>query len=210
MIKRVVFLLIILFISTQAQTAKTEKSELEVKADLLRKYYNKSVKYPDSVEIKIKFFNAFPDNFDELTALYGYDYEEGPGILYSVGNAHMNNLFRNLAAIVPKRDYYRKLIKIGTGGKRAGYKITLSAVTLIKSFIQNEFFENPALAADVLEEFSDTEIESFFFFFFDAPHPVWKSIPKELMPIKKINPRVFMLMKSGLEKALKYIKKNGH
>jgi hypothetical protein len=195
----IIFFVIFLYYGIYSQESNGIEDTIELKAQLLTEYYKQAIQYPDSCEIQRKFFSVFPESFKELQSLYGYD--EEPAILYDSNYEHIENLFNKLICI-SKEEYYLKLIRIGIGGHWDA-----DAVFWFQNQLRNKVLEDPRFTTEILREFQDNEIESFFYFFFSDIHPKWEIIPNELQVIQNYDKHIFDLMKEGFEKA---IEDSGH
>ena len=111
------------------------------------------------------FIRSFPNTFEEMHDLFGYDENEGPGIYYdnNFGGA-MIKLFSELDPI-NKSVYYKKYIDICLNGQ-------WEADHIRKGFgIYKKLIERPIDAYSYLAIREDKEIQSVFRFILDGPHP---------------------------------------
>ncbi|HKK83682.1 MAG TPA: hypothetical protein VJ958_05580 [Atribacterota bacterium] len=165
----------------------------------LKKYYAMSIdlKGESSNTAKKMFFNEFPDSFSELKEIYGYDEEKDTlilGYLYDSSFQHIYKLFRELDTVIEKKDYYKKLIFISKDGYWQS-----DGVAIFQRVLQDKIKENLKLTCSLLSPMSDSEIISFWYFYFDGPSPVEK-VPEDLEEVKQINKRIYNLLNEGLKK----------
>ena len=172
-------------------------------AKKLTDYFSK-VHGPDSVKYQKLFFAAFPDNFTDLNGVYGYNsnmedtaYHGAP--LY---DGHEHIFFFFTLTTIPEKDFYQKIINIAIGGHWDA-----DAVNYFQRGLQTKVLQNPKLTFDLLEPKSDTEIKSFFFFFFHAIHPRYENIPGELQTLETYDRRIYKMLEQGFKEA---ISKSGH
>jgi hypothetical protein len=173
-----------LFISLSIQSQ-------EVFPELLNRYYLNSFG-EDSVKFRKLFFENFPSNYNDFQHVYGY--ENGKkGELYDVGFKHIHELFNQLECI-NDTVYYKKLVDISLNGSWDA-----DAVSYFQRGVWSRVFKNPQLATHILSLYSEEEIKSFFLFFFDGIHPMWKEIPRELIVIKDIDENIYAYLGKALK-----------
>jgi len=158
----------------------------------------------DSAKYQKLFFTAFPDNFTDLNGVYGFNsnindtaYHGAP--LYD-GQEHIFFLFE--LTTIPEKDFYQKILNIAIGGHWDA-----DAVNYFQHGLDNKVLQNPKLTIDLLKVKSDSEIKSFFFFFFHGIHPRYENIPGELHTMKIYDSRIYKLLEQGFKEA---ISKSGH
>lgn len=138
-----------------AANTPVAQSELEIKAANLSKLY-------DDKNCR-EFIDAFPGNFRDFYALYGFDEEKGAHILYSK-TEHITYFFD--CSDVAGNEKLKKAIDIGIGGKwdaDATAMFQASSFDLVKKF--------PNETAAKLDNLPDEKAASFWYFLFDGPHP---------------------------------------
>jgi hypothetical protein len=168
--------------------------QLKAKAARLQKYYAKAVQGPDTVKYQKLFFEEFPANFRGLERLYGY--QDTACILYEKADEHIYTLFNHLVCVPPKA-YYEKIIDLAIGGKWDA-----DGISEFQHGLHEHFIKDPAFAFGLLQRKSDNDIESFWVFYFDGPHPPDKA-PDELDGMKTSFPRVHKIMQTALKKVQK-------
>ncbi len=150
----------------KAQT-ETNSSVLAVKSPEIQnnKFGDKAAKlneYYDKKNCK-EFVNAFPNNFEELSNLYGYEAGTEGHILF-LKPEHINYFFD--CSEVADNEKLSKSIKVGIGGKWDADNI--------------EEFQNSTYAIvkkhsdetkQILDNLPDEKSASFWYFLFDGPHP---------------------------------------
>jgi hypothetical protein len=99
----------------------TRNLTIDERIKILQESYRNyaSTKTVDTVKYQQQFFNAFPDNFKDFEAIYGFDDNTGveaplyKDLQYS---PHIDSLFNKLK-VIDKEAYYSKLISVSIGGK---------------------------------------------------------------------------------------------
>jgi hypothetical protein len=111
------------------------------------------------------FFCAFPDSFENMQEVFGFDIEEGAAPLYDhPTGTNVIQYFRHLESI-PDSIYFDKYVKINING-------VWEADNIREAFnFGSRLSENTKNACMALSKFSDIEIKSVFRFIFDGPHP---------------------------------------
>jgi len=126
----------------------------------------KSASESERLLIESNFFCAFPNSFQEMEQLFGFDMKTGiaaPLYQYPEG---MNTIlfFSNLKSIDPDV-YYQKYVNINLGGY-------WQADNIGGSFgLARKFYEQPEEFCEQLAKRTDEELLSVFHFMFDGPHP---------------------------------------
>jgi hypothetical protein len=154
-------------------------------------------KSSDTVKFQQQFFYAFPDNFIDFEEIYGFDDSTGnEAPLYKDLQYyhHIKSLFNKLN-IIDKIEYYTKLINLSIGGKWDA-----DNVSLLQSGLRRHVYDDINLTTGILSKYKDEEIRSFWYFFFDEPHPNEK-LPNELKQIK--DKRIYDLMFQSYQQVLK-------
>jgi len=179
-----------------------------LKAQKLVEYADKIMTSPDNDSIlhyKRLFFNSFPQSFTDLINIYStkrfidgiykmdssIDPNPGPNVEYAV--LHISTIFNNINCIDYKK-YINRLIDISIGGYWYW-----DAVSYFWSGLDDKLRNNPVSFLEELQNRTDEEIESFWFFYFDGPHPP-DEIPEHLRFVKEYDQRVYILMMKGLLK----------
>ena len=182
------------------ETWAKDSTILKAKAQKLRELYTLSTSGTDTEKYQKLFFLEFPNTYLELVRIYGYEGENDEdlraGFLHEESTDHIYSLFNNLKTI-PKKDYYNKIIKMSFGGKWQS-----DGVSIIRECIDIKFKEDPYFGFTLLSKYPDKDIHSFWYFFFDGPHPIEQS-PKEFSEMKKSFPKVYNIMLSTLKEVQK-------
>ena len=76
------------------------------------------------------------------------------------------------------------------------------AVSAFEVGVEEHFIQNPSFAFKMLSNFSDKDIHSFWYLYFDGPHPP-EQTPPEFFEMKKSFPKVFNIMLKALKKVQK-------
>lgn len=109
------------------------------------------------------FFCAFPNSFDRMQAIFGYDNEKGAAPLYYKG-ANVIQYFNQLQSISDSL-YYDKFVKINING-------IWEADNIQSAFgFDTKLLNDTENVCKSLSNFTDQEIKSVFRFIFDGPHP---------------------------------------
>ncbi len=112
-----------------------------------------------------KFFCVFPNSFDRMQEVFGYDNDKGAAPLYDYPNGENVIQYFSQLESVPDSIYYDKYVKINING-------VWEADNIREAFdFGNRLFNDTKNACKILSRFSDTEIKSVFRFIFDGPHP---------------------------------------
>lgn len=178
-----------------------KENYIKSKAERLQEYYLKSTKGPDTLKYQKLFFDEFPTRFSEFDSLYGYKENVTGDLIYSGiledhAIPHIINLFNRITCISEK-NYLNKTINIAINGRWEA-----DGVSYFLHGLQERVLKNPALTFKLLENRSDEEIKSFWYFFYDGPHPA-ENIPKEFDIMKIINPKIYSLMETAHKEVLK-------
>lgn len=172
-------------------------------ADKLKEYFSK-IHGQDSVKYQMLFFTTFPDNFTDFNGVFGYCSNEDPSKYYASplydGHEYIFPFF--YLKTIPERDFYQKIINIAIGGHWEA-----DAINYFQRNLHGKILQNPKLTFDLLKSKSDTEIKSFFFFFFHGIHPIYETIPDKLKKMKTYDSRIYKLLEQGFKDA---IKQSGH
>lgn len=140
-------------------------SSIQAQADSLTSFFKMAqvTKNEGKELFDRKFFCAFPNSFEEMEALFGFDEQKGEAPLY-FGGDELIYYFSNLTTI-PKDEYYNKYININIGGN-------WQADNIREAFYLDERLRNDTRAVSKsLSKRTDEEIKSVFRFIFDGPHP---------------------------------------
>ncbi len=154
---------------------------------LKQAYYN--LETENSRKNQENYLKAFPDNFSEFNAMFGFD--EKPAPLYNESYDYIQKIFH--LDKISKEEKFNKWINISVNGKWDADAVNYFQYGLIEKVLQNI-----DLTHKVLKERSDADIESFFIFFFNRPHP-WLEVPKEFESLKS-DKKFYNLIKKALEK----------
>ena len=112
-----------------------------------------------------RFFESFPDDFETFHKIYGPHEITYPQDLRSSGYM-LHTILPELYAVIPIEDYLQKMIRVGIGGRWEPDDISAFA-----HHLRNHVCENVDLSVEVLKAYSAKEVESFWYFMFDGPHP---------------------------------------
>lgn len=161
---------------------KNIKEHIIVKCDTLKLYQldriaDSILLQPNNTQLNQKFFDLFPNNFEEFKCLYGYDgfyngsttkLKNNIGTTYA--EKHIVTIFSNLK--VDNRDYIEKLLNLSTNASWQPDAVNYLRHTLkncIKSL--NEGYD---LTLRFLSKKSFKEVKSFWIFYYTQEEPVIK------------------------------------
>lgn len=150
----------------------------------------------DSVREKsrIEFFRTFPDDFDTFNSIYGWKGwpdDSTKGMLYE---EHFDQIiFFNELSLIPQKIYIKKLIELSKNGMWDA-----DAVSMMQHGLRKKMKEKSKIFRDVLNNYSHSIQKSFWYFYFDGPHPP-KEIPEYLAFIQEANPEMYTLIEETLK-----------
>lgn len=183
----------------------TFKDENE-RADTLKKYVELALTVNDKTYCDRMIFNSFPNSFDGMRKLFGFDNvtKEAPLYIWPIGD----NVIKYFGSIlsIPKDTYYEKCINICVNGY-------WEADNIRQAFgFHKRLSEDTKSVCEVLSNRTDEEIISVFRFIFDGPHPKNDDnalIYDDLSAKLKVNDsRLSDLLKTAYEKVL--LQDDGH
>jgi hypothetical protein len=155
-----------------------------------------------------KFFCSFPNSFNEMKAVFGFNDTAGAAPLYDYPlGGNVIQYFSQLESI-PDSAYYDKYVRINIDGIWEGDNIR-------EAFdFANRLTTDTENACKVLSKFSDKEIKSVFRFIFDGPHPKNEYNEKLYRSLKPVidsqNERLGRLLTESYEKLIAEDDGNGH
>ena len=173
------------------------------KAEQLKTLYPKlSSSYEGMYDYE--YFRVFPKSFKMLNALFGYsddplgrvEFDENRP-LYDV---HMEYIGAFFKLDIKKKEHYKRVIEISLNGRWYA-----DGINYFQHGMREKLKQDLELFCELLSGYTDKEIQSFWYFYFDGPHPA-DTIPEELEKVKQINERIYRLMEVGLSKAQQYWK----
>ena len=205
---------------TGFECTELDFSSEKERSDSLVAFMEKA-KNSDSTERQIwerKFFCAFPNSFEGMQSVFGYDDDKAAAPLYSTDNpthdyidkrifSDVIGFFSELKSI-PDTVYYKKYIRININGNWEADNIS-GAFGFHYCLINDT--ENVCKA---LSAFSAQEIRSVFRFIFDGPHPkneYNENIYKNLKPeIESQNKRLSRLLTQAYNNLMTEDDGHGH
>lgn len=176
------------------------------RADSLVKYVDLAKSTKESISIDRQIFDFFPDSFEGMIKLFGYDKVSKGAPLYKwpVGE----NVIKYFGSIhtIPKDEYYAKYIDICINGY-------WDADNIRNAFgFHKRLSEDTKFVCQVLSKRTDDEIGSVFRFIFDGPHP--KNDENALIyddlftKLKTEDPHLADMLKTAYDKVL--LSDDGH
>jgi len=186
--KRIIVILIVFVFAYKAQSQVALDS-------LLVKYYDLATTSKDNNLYTEKFFEIFPDNFQLFDSIYGW-HEIGDSLylhpLYFEAGEHIDFFF-DLFNTMDKSGFVKKVINISLNGHYA-----VDAVNIFKHLMTELLLNNTEQFLKELALYTDTEIKSFWHFFFDNlifDHPYCLKKHVEVYEkVKRVNRRILILM----------------
>lgn len=201
--------------STEKKQTPDTKSEIyqpiqismQERADTLMLLYKRIQESKDTNSLKVyktAFLKLFPHSFSLFNSIYGYDDENGARLLYYEAENH-TDLFFNLESI-NQDAFIKKVIDISLNGHWEA-----DAINYFRMKMKESLLENPELYYVILNSYSESEILSFWHFFYDGPHPKnYENIYKELYSRGfKLNKDISKLMQKAYSKLLLEKKSDG-
>ena len=188
--------------------SEIEFSSIQAQADSLTRYFKMAQVSKDEEKdlYDQKFFCAFPNSFEEMEALFGYDEQKGEAPLYFNGDKIIY-YFSNLTTI-SKDEYYDKYVSINIGGN-------WQADNIREAFYFVDRLQNDTKAASAsLSKRTDEEVKSVFYFIFDGPHPkndTNKRVYDSLLPkVSQQDERLGKLLKEAYHDLMEEFDGHGH
>lgn len=177
----------VLLLSVQSCLSQERQDSIAIaeKAEILKGLYSKAVS-ESGTEYQKQFFEAFPSSFSLFNKIYGFEDDTdgfNPNILYDVHLSHLN-LFCSLKKSVNKKAFYKKIIILGINGHWQA-----DAVGFLQHCTRETIKEDLPLTIEILENYSNEDIKSFWYFLFDGPHPS-AAIPIDVEKIRGINSQI--------------------
>lgn len=178
--------------SLKAEQVKTLKDS----ANYLTHYYNQFTKTKDSLS-EVLFFKMLPDNFKDYEYLYGYE-DPFNGNSFKGGPLTSScQIYYYVPLNISQKNYFEKLINITVDLRWQA--------DCIGSGLQNILFEkwnsDFVLFDEILRAKTDKEIESFWVFFFDGPHPEKPSKVKRyneiISKLEEIDPKMIPMVEQA-------------
>lgn len=144
------------------------------------------------------FFELFPGSFESFQQAFGFrDHEPAP--LYD-GRKYVLKFFA--LDSISKKEQMNKWINISIDGHWEA-----DAVNYFQHNMRPVVLKNVDLFYELLKDRRENEIESFFYFFFNEPHPQFDTIPNDFKMIKNRDEAFYSLIKKGYKRA---IEDSGH
>jgi hypothetical protein len=152
-----------------------------------------NLKAENSLTNQTNYFELFPNSFQEFEDTFGF--ENGiPAPLYD-GHEYIPQFFA--LDKIDETARMKKCISISIGGEWDA-----DAVNYFQHELHDYILNNVDLNYQILRNRSNSDIESFFDFFFQSIHPVFKSIPKEFKYLELNDKNYYDLIKKSQLKAL--------
>ena len=140
-----------------------------------------------------EYFETFPASFNSFNEMFGYKENSGNTVyapLYDDAHKYIVSFFQ---LDIEKIKYYNKIIAISTGSKWDA-----DAINYFQHEMREKVKNDIKDFIEVLSKRNTKEIQGFWHFYFDGPHPP-ETIPKELESIKQLNAQIYRLMEAALK-----------
>lgn len=184
---RILFSIIFIFLCSQSYCQ-------EEKVIKLKKSF-KELEEEDKIQTQKLFFQLFPESFMEFESVFGFT-NNNPAPLYSDSNNYLVKFFELDKISISNK--LEKVINIGINGKWDA-----DGVNYFQNNMRELIFRNTNSMYSILNLKTSKEIKSFFYFFFDEPHPGYNIFPKEFDQLKNIDEKFYNLIKEEHKKAVK-------
>jgi hypothetical protein len=186
------FFILLVFVFLPFQS----KGQVEIKK-LKVAYLNLSKN--STLENQHTFFELFPNSFESFINAFGFN-NGNESLIYKDQYNYIETFFK-LDSVTEERQI-NKWINISINGKWDA-----DAVSLFQGLLRKQTLEKNELTYTLLKKRTDTEIISFFFFYFNEIHPPKNWMPKKLKEFYKKDNNFYQLIEKGRKKA---IEKSGH
>lgn len=164
-----------------------------------------NLKLSNGIVHQQKFYRAFPDNFETFEMIFGNDpkYIE----MYPDVEIKWIQYFFDSLTFVEKELIYQRIISIGKDGKWDA-----DGVNYFQHGMREKIKSNLSLSIEILKSYSAEEVISFWYFYYDGPHPEnYKMDFVDLYPkVKAIDQEVSALMKEAYKELLQKSDGHGH
>ena len=164
-----------------------------IDTDQLKKAFLK-LENDNSIINQERYFNLFPNSFTSFVNVFGY-VNDKPAPLYD-GHEYVLKFFE--LGGINEFSLMEKCFNISIGGEWEA-----DAINYFQHGLHSLVLQNVGLNYQVLKDKSDSEIESFYYFFFHSIHPVFHVIPDEFKTLETTNESFYTLIEEGHIRALK-------
>lgn len=199
-----ILLIISLLVSHQIVQAA---DSLVIKAEKLKDLYSRVITAKDAQSrqaYEIAYFNEFPENFQELVALYGFE-NDVPAILYDESDKHIYKLYNNLTS-VNDTAYLAKSIAIAVDGKWDA-----DGINIFQDVLTQRIILQKELTVFLLMRMQPEQVRSFWYFIFDGPHPDKQfKTNSGLKEFETIDKNIYSIMMEAYEQVLADSEPHGH
>lgn len=170
----------------------------------LTEAFQKLLAFPRDKDIEQAYFIAFPKTFDVFNTLFGYSNGDPLGApdadftspLYDEALQYVDSFFT--LSVIDKEAHCNRIIDISLKGRWYA-----DAVNYFQQGMREAFKKDVPLFSRLLSQRDDQAVKSFWYFYFDSPHPV-KKLPENLLDeVSRSDKRVASFMKNGLEEVQK-------
>lgn len=180
-------------------------SDSTVKVEQIKNVYQKLALAPNSIKYQQNYFEVFPNTFYSFNQLFGYSNNDTLGgqfsdfasPLYQDSYLYVDAFLK--LTVIPKTEYYNRMIDISINGKWYA-----DGVNYFQHGMKNIVGEDLYLLCELLAKRNGKEVKSFWYFYFDGPHPD-KKIPEEFVSMKISNPQIYSIMEEAHLEVLKNV-----
>ncbi len=138
------------------------KGQIKQQANSLSIVFFQCQRYA-SPECADKFFKAFPSDFSEFLAIYGYSDKFGPGPNYDASKDQIDYFFKISSKIKPER-FSKKVINICIGGYWDA-----DAVNYLQVGVQDYFCKSSTVVLRLISNLQESQSAKFWCFILDGP-----------------------------------------
>lgn len=186
-------------------TKESDSIDYDMLVKKLLNSYENLKNSPDSKKYQLNFYDYFPNDWKTFMIFFGSDtaYSKFLENDYKMYFDKIRLFFNRLNHISNKK-IIEKAINIGVNGKWEADGVNIFQHGL-KPFVK----DNLDLCFRNLNKRKAEEVKSFFYFFFDGPHPP-ENTPEEFEKMKDEYSQVYKLMKEGHQKVLDETDEHGH
>jgi hypothetical protein len=179
-------------------------SPSETNPEQLTSAYQRLLAFPHNKQAEGAYFAAFPKTFDAFNKLFGYSNGDPLGApsadftspLYDEALQYVDSFFT--LSLIDKEAHCNRIIDICLKGRWYA-----DAVNYFQQGMREALKKDVPLFSRLLSLRDDQAVKSFWYFYFDSPHPVNK-LPENLLDeVARSDKRVASFMKNGLEEVQK-------
>nr|WP_231403006.1 hypothetical protein [Hymenobacter guriensis] len=138
------------------------------------------------------FFSCFPNSFASFNKLFGYDDKTGPAPLYATSMEYIARFFA--LRHIPLQQKIAKVLAISLHGTWDS-----DGVGEFQRSMQKYFLQHPTLFLQALKQHKDTDVKSFWNFYFDYEADDYRA--KDFQAVNKVVPKEEIAMHRLIKEA---------